>query len=267
VDFSVDDEFKKKYGHVHFIEYDNKRVQAPNPNSCMQHGGFLNALGCVGDEEVVIFTDADVDIQRGMTAEEILFFSKLADNEIAAGYNSSSSQTLLDEARHLQTLKTQEEIEAAFPESFSLKVYNTGVLAAKKKVYKNLYAQYIRDWGKVDCLFAHYAKQQFLISYLIQMNFKLKLIPDIIHTHAHYPVALRVKEQFGFKFCIRDKPVLFAHALHHITEDRQLACNHEQRTLEIQRLARKYQHCKCVAISLLLSLCILCGFCVFLLMK
>ncbi|MEI7946986.1 MAG: hypothetical protein WCJ02_09825 [bacterium] len=259
IDFAVDDALKKKYEHVRFVEYDSNRVRAPNANSCLQHGGFLDALDWVGDEDVIIFTDADIDIQREMSPDEILFFSELADSEIAAGHNASPSQTLMDEAANLQVLTKHETIEASFPGYAALQVYNTGVLAAKKKVYRALYEQYVRDWEKADSLFAHYAKQQWLISYLIQMNFRVKLIPNIIHTHAHYPITLRIAEPCGFKFCIHNQPVLFAHALYHSLYDGSSTPQAIEKTIEFRRLARACRRWKRAAIFLSITLIMLCG--------
>jgi hypothetical protein len=267
LDFSADASLKQKYGHIRFVELDSNRVRAKNSNSCLQHGGFLDALDWVGDEEVIIFTDADIDIQRSMNPDEISFFSGLAENEIAVGYNASPLQTLKEEARALLPLENDEAIEACFPGFATLKVYNTGVVAAKKKTYKALYEHYVREWDKADRLFAHYAKQQWLLSYLIQSYFKVKLIPNSIHSHAHHPVTLRIEEPCGFKFCIGNQPVLFAHAFHHVPDDGSLAPQDLARIPSYRSLMRRYRRWKRSAVLLLICLIVLGGLTICFLMK
>jgi hypothetical protein len=267
LDFSVDTSFKQQYGHIRFVELDSKHVQAKSSISCLQHGGFLAALDWVNDDDVIIFTDADIDIQRTMSPDELLFFRELADNEIAAGYNASSSQTLKDEASALIPLKKSEVIESLFPGFATLKTYNTGVVAAKKKVYQALYEHYVHAWDKVDRLFTHYAKQQWLLSYLIQSHFEVKLIPNSIHTHAHYPVTLRIEEPCGFKFCIRDQPVLFAHAFHPVLDDASLIPQDLTITPNDLNLSRKYRRWKRSAILLFVCLIVLGGFTIMILLK
>ena len=57
------------------------------------------------------------------------------------------------------------------------------------------------------------AKQQWLLSYLIQIYFEPFLLADEIHTHNHHPINLRVDREYGYKFCIENTPVVFSHHL------------------------------------------------------
>ncbi len=209
--FTVSSEITAKYPKVKFIHLDPDLVKAKNPNTCMQHGGFLAALDVVSDDDIIIFTDADIEVQRPFSIDELTYLLDFSNNDIGVSYNKSPDQTLIEEGQNLTPLTDDTTILAAFPDADRLSVFNTGVVIAKKSTYQALYQKYVRDWEQVSKLFEHYAKQQWLLSYLIQKAFNVKLLNDEIHTHNHYPIELRVQRAHGYKFCIDNEPVLFAH--------------------------------------------------------
>jgi hypothetical protein len=100
-------------------------------------------------------------------------------------------------------------------------------------------------------LFEHYAKQQWLLSYLIGRHFKVRMLPDAIHTHGHFPVELRVKGEAGYKFCIGSQPVVLNHAIPHETGSLNRTLEHRIRHLSrwIRRLA--------IALGIVVLVCVL----------
>jgi hypothetical protein len=63
-----------------------------------------------------------------------------------------------------------------------------------------------------------YAKQQWLLSYIIGKYMKIKLLPAIIHTHGKYPLEERIRGDYGYKFLINTEIVLLNHAIAHPKE-------------------------------------------------
>jgi hypothetical protein len=165
--------------------------------------------------------------------------SRLTEAEIGVGYNEAPNQTLMQEFQSLDPIVNSDEILELFPKAAKFAVYNTGVIIARKVSYQRLYTLYIKNWEKISSACKHYAKQQWLLSYLIQNHFNPLLLADEIHTHDHHPIDLRVDRGYGHKFCIENTPVIFSH---HIPAYRNPAIieKEEKRLLKkMQRLKRQ----------------------------
>ena len=191
LDFSAPKDFCTEYPNIEFIYLSSNEVKAPNPNTCLQHGGFLPAVKHLSDDAIMIFTDADISVQRGFTGDELRMLSSLTEQDIAVGYNAAPSQTLIQEVENLEPRLTAEEIREKYPNAEWYSVFNTGVLVAKKKTYQQLYEHYIQNWVEINKALGHYAKQQWLLSYLIQKHFNVKILTDEVHTHDHHPIELK----------------------------------------------------------------------------
>ena len=239
LDFTAAQSLCETYPNVAFIHLSSAQVKAPNPNTCMQHGGFLSALKHVADDAIIIFTDADIIIQRGFTTDELEHLISFQSTDIGVGHNAAPTQTLTEEMKNLSPRLKPKQIKREFPDIDNCEVYNTGVIAIQKKTYEQLYELYVKDWNKVESAFGHYAKQQWLLSYLIQNHFNVRILTDEIHTHDHHPIELRVTREFGHKFCIENTPVLFAHHISQIipkeTWEKKIKCLKKTR-LKWQRI-------------------------------
>jgi len=87
---------KLKGFRFHPIELSSVRCR--NPNRCLQHGEFLEALQCEPDD-IIVFTDADMVMQRPMDENEVRMVGSLEDGDVAVGYNKGYDESLADEAR------------------------------------------------------------------------------------------------------------------------------------------------------------------------
>jgi hypothetical protein len=182
--------------------------------NCLQHGEFVKSDfldANTADNDVIVFTDGDMFLQRNLTGEEEFFLRSFKDGDVYVGYNSSPIDTLLDEYRRLAG--PAEMSEPFNIDLSSIKVYNTGVLAMNKKTWKKLYSEYIKLFDIIDLMFDHYAKQQWLISFIIgTMNeFNIIEMPYDIHNHTHYksPEGTKIDEKGIVTF--NDNVVLFKH--------------------------------------------------------
>jgi hypothetical protein len=255
LDFDAPPEHRQRYPAVRFIRLSSAQVQSPNSNTCLQHGGFLPALDFIGPDDIILFTDADILMQRPFNEREIAFLRSLGADEIGVGYNRCENDYLCEEAGRLKPTLPIEEIRSKYPGIDKLKTYNTGVLVAGRRTYETLYQQYNERWAETDGLFDQYAKQQWLLSYLIQTRFRPRILPDSIHTHGHYPVALRVPGNAGYRFCIGAEPVVLNHFIQHPAEE--LA---HDLTKQNNRLRRRVYR-------LSAALAVLGGLCLFLILR
>lgn len=215
LDFDVPESYREKHDMIRFIRMPSSDVKSANHNSCLQHGGFLPALDFVEDSSVIIFTDSDINIQRPFTDEELLEFNSYTDDCIGVNYNKSDHDFLVEEASRLRQVIDNEEIEKMYPGIRILKTFNTGVVVANYKTYQRLYELYNQVWNNFGGIFKHFARQQWLISYLIQTNdFEIRILPYSLHFHGHYPLNLRVDAgRAKYKFCIDSEIVLFSHKI------------------------------------------------------
>lgn len=229
LDFDIDSETEKKYGHIQFKKILSSQIQCPNPNTCMQHGGFLEALGFVNDDAVIIFTDTDIKIQRPFSEADLKMLLACEDNEVLVNFNMSEDGVLLDETEELEPNITNKELVKKYPEFADFKSYNTGVLITNYRTYKNIYQKYNQYWPDFSLLFNSYVKQQLLLCYVIQKHFCVKVLPYTIHSQAHSsPVKKHSSSRrvgyigegilSGFKLCIGSDVVVFNHHIKHENE-------------------------------------------------
>lgn len=192
---------------------DINSIEALNKNKCIQHGEFLKSGGVfdgIKDEDVIVFIDGDVEIQRPMNEREIELFNGLKDDEVSVGYNASMTDTLRDEFERLQP--TDGKDCKFYVDAKENKVYNTGVLAMNKKTWNKMCKEYIRLFPYIDSLFGHYAKQQWLISFILTtQGYTIKEMDYYIHNHTHHGVVEGSRIDSERKVYYKDELVLFKH--------------------------------------------------------
>ncbi len=217
VDFDISEKYKSEFRYIRFIGISSTIVKSPNSNKCMQHGGFLSALNFLSDESIIIFTDTDINIQRGFRDEELYMLAGFNDDDVGVNYNKTEDYSLVEEVQLLKPNVTIKELSKKYSGISELTVFNTGVIVANYKTYKKLYNLYNTNWESFKDLFGHYAKQQWLLSYIIQTNFNPRILPYVIHCHGcRHTWELRVdKKSAGHKFCIGSDIVIFKHNISH----------------------------------------------------
>lgn len=206
------------YENINVCKISPDHIIALNPNNCIQHGEFIKADGfdSISGDDVIVFTDGDMTLQRPLSSEELEFLKNLKDGDVYVGYNASPNDTLHDEFYRLLPYKKHDEVFDIDLQKIDLKeikVYNTGVLAMNKNTWAKLSGQYIELYhDNVDKIFKHYAKQQWLISFLLGIfNYNVIEMPYDIHNHTHYPspIGTTIDENKVVRF--NDKVVLFKH--------------------------------------------------------
>jgi hypothetical protein len=177
---------------------------------CVQHGGFLHALPAE-DDDVVIFSDGgDVVMQRTFTEDELESFYGLDQKTVMVGWNAGPGDTLRAEVPRIHP-------KGPTPTLFDLDLpcYNTGLVVATTKAYRQLYESYMVRWHKVAPYFEHYAKQQWIMSGVLGSVPKLnpKLLPGSVHTHGHHGTPPGVHFDEDGVLYYEGQVVLFRHRI------------------------------------------------------
>jgi hypothetical protein len=185
---------------------------------CIQHGEFIKVLNKeeMAGDPVVVFTDADMRMQRPLLQVEMDFLGKLESGDFYVGINEHREESLEDEAIKIGGAPTFVVQHRSKMEN--KKIFNTGVYAARTTTIRKLLEIYNHEhqfWAKN---FSHYACQQWIISYVIQSNsiFRVLEMPTSFHSHCHrlslLPNAGSYMDQLGILRSEQsDLPVLFNH--------------------------------------------------------
>jgi hypothetical protein len=212
ITLDYDSELRHRYKTIRFVRGDSTKVKSPNINGCIQHGGWLEFLQ-LPDDDKVIFTDADILMQRGLTAEERGYIDSLQDGSVICSYNAGEHDTMSREWSRLESKDDISVINEYFcGEMDFLPCYNTGVLTASVKDWKGIYKAYNYHWHMIDNVLGHYAKQQFLLSCIINLLFQPVIADYDFHTHGHFPVPYGVTLDDSTAY-YKDSIIMFRHKI------------------------------------------------------
>lgn len=206
-------ELELGYKKINVLNVYGKDLEMVPSNSCLQHGEFLKSEKfneLTTNEDIIFFTDGDIEMQRPLTEDEIIQFRSFIDDDVYVGYNASPTDTLYDESLRIGIKKPKSEILKY--DLKNIKIYNTGVLAMNKKTWLKLMRQFIELFPEADRTFNHYAKQQWLLSLLINTKgYNVYEIPYNIHNHRHYESPAGTHQDKDGKVYFNNKLVLFKH--------------------------------------------------------
>lgn len=211
--FFGEEDFAFHNEKIDLAKISKSSVVAPSPINCIQHGEFIFApyFDKYDDSDIIFYTDGDMFLQRNITEDEKHTYSNFKDGDVYIGYNQSPTDTLQNEAPRIgykQIMFPEFEMDWK-----SIKVYNSGLTAMNKKTWKKLANDYIQLYPLVDKMFTHYAKQQWLISFLINTREDYNVIemPYDIHNHKHYPSPVGTTKDSSGNVFFDNKLVLFKH--------------------------------------------------------
>jgi hypothetical protein len=152
------------------------------PGSIVQAGYFLDHIPECG---VVIFTDADLIMHRGLDADEISFLSSLGENQIAACYNKHPNELFAEELPMLYMRPSGPPLGYD-----DVRVMNTGFVAAKPSAYRKMFEKFKELWPEFDPAFEHYAKIQLCMCAAVhRLGMEWVPVPSHICAHGHFGPA------------------------------------------------------------------------------
>lgn len=203
-------EVQLDYENIKVFKVNPESIVKKNSNNCIQHGEFLNSKNFdnYSDSDIIVFTDGDMTLQRNLNENEIKILRNLNDDDVYIGYNQSPNDTLVNEYFRLQPTQ---HIPEMFNNIGKIKVYNTGVVGMNKKTWNKLKNRYIELYDSINQLFRHYAKQQWLICYIIGTEkYNIIEMGYEVHNHTHYPSPIGTTNENGLvKY--NGETVLFKH--------------------------------------------------------
>jgi len=208
--FCVDFEPTAMVESVAYEVVDPARLVAPLNNACLQHGEFVRIVD-FHPSDVVIFTDADLRMQRAFTEDELSEFLALNADSFMVGFNAGPRDTLRKEAHRLGLLKSEPELEDAFG-NLDSPCYNVGVAAARAECWDFICGLYAELFPEISTFFAHVARQQWLISWIVNSYLLPVPMPLSIHAHGHYGMPAGCCH-VGSEIHYEGGPVVFRHKL------------------------------------------------------
>jgi len=209
-------------------------IKSKNTNKCIQHGEFVKFFPECNDDDIIIFTDGDIILQREFFDDEINLIQNIPENTFLANFNYKLNSSLDDIkdpntfGRISQFLKSNYDINPHDIKNY--KEMNTGVLIGRKKDFSKLSDLYELTHQELKSIINHFCYQQYLINVIINKYFNYIPLDYTFHSHAHHsirntdesyeydsirksgvPSKLILKDE---KYYYEDKVILFAHKLH-----------------------------------------------------
>lgn len=185
---------------------------APPETESPQHGAWLRAVAGAPDD-VCIFTDGDMIVQRDFTQAERARLMDLPPGVILATYNSGPTETLAVEGARLFPRMGHYERINAWPGYIERPCYNIGVLVGRRATLQALYYEYMPHWVRACETFGHAARQQWLVCWTAaKMGLRVDIQPYSFHANGHYGIPPGVNYRNGSLYA-GDEMVLFRHKL------------------------------------------------------
>ena len=182
--------------------------------NCLQHGEFIKSNGfddLVNDDDIIFYTDGDIILQRNINDKELKKYMSINHDDVVIGYNESPNDNLKNEYNRILATKTEPYEKMA--EYEKIKCYNTGVIGMTKKTWRKLMELYSPLFPNVNKLFQYYAKQQWLICYILGTEgFNIIEMDYDEHNHLHFksPICTTINEKRDVYY--NNNLVLFKHA-------------------------------------------------------
>ena len=185
---------------------------APSTTESIQHGSFLQVVDGPEDE-LVIYCDGDMVLQRPFTADERGWLEDFGPRTVSAGPNRYR-ESMQDELDLLQVLVSMDELLGRFPGAIDeWLMLNVGVVAMRRAAWRELYQAYMERWESVTQAMSHQARQQWLICYLIYaLGMELRIMPYAMHSHGHFGPHPEV-EKHGEDVVVNGKLAAIRHHL------------------------------------------------------
>jgi hypothetical protein len=189
---------------------DSTKLRLPLNNFCLQHAEFCDYIDG-SPEDVILFTDADIRMQRPFHDWELDFLRTMREGDVFVGYNAGDADTLLDEAPRLSMNLPMDTLSRlAFNNKRPGICWNVGVMAAQRQTWEKICDEYVMSAMTARKMFQHVAWQQWNISRIINNWCKITVMDYSFHAHNHYgwPQGCEIRDGILY---YRDEVVLFRH--------------------------------------------------------
>jgi hypothetical protein len=218
LDFDIRTDLRAEYYRVEFSRVNSEDLPLPLNNFCVQDGQFLPYLP--GDpDDVILFTDADLRMQRPFNDAELVTLRCLKPGQVMVGYNAGPKDTLQDEAHRLGIKTSLYELYCSFG-NLGSPCFNWGCVAATRGTWEPICEDYCAGFHVADHHLSHVAKQQWLLSWITSRFCAHVEMPTSFHAHKHYgtPAGCEFRDGLVYAPVIRNDGLdnglelaLFAH--------------------------------------------------------
>jgi hypothetical protein len=159
---------------------------APPETECIQHGSFLQVVDGPPDE-VLIYLDGDVTMQRPFDAGEREWLERFPVNAVAVAWNRVG-ENLLEEAVALGPKLSVDALVGVWGKLiYSAPALNAGVVVARRWTWERSYLCYMENWEKAGNSFVHQARQQWLMCWsYAALGLYTQILPWSVHAHGHF---------------------------------------------------------------------------------
>jgi hypothetical protein len=210
VGFSKDSEFD----NITYKSIPKDSLTDITTNPCVQAGEFLPYVS-FNDDDIIIFTDGDIRLQRAFTNEELNKVSNVKHDEVLIGPNAThSNNTLLNEANGLNRYCSDEYLNSLFSEygiNKNSATLNVGVIICTTKTYKRIYELTYEIYNKYPKVTDHMARQQWYINCAIYSFCNVSLLPFSFHSHPHNGSQPDMSFEADHTMYVNGERVLFRH--------------------------------------------------------
>ena len=219
IGFEPKEKFKLKYQYIKFLYMDENQVNTFRKDwpvnrkqfVCLESGEFLNLMD-FKDEDIIIFVDLDMVMQRPMSDGEQKLLENLKPNEIGMWYDHLPQVDLLFYYNQLKEWAnwSVEEAQKIFDGDWTKMVKcNTGCVVGKVSAWKVIREHYVKNFMNVTDMFGHHSAGQWLLTWIVFRHLNIKFLPPDFHNaHWFHGTLARFENS---KLRVDDKIVLFAH--------------------------------------------------------
>ena len=206
----------EKHCNIPFEIIDMDETSTKMPNNIIQHGEFLDYLKPGEPDDVIIFSDADCVLQRGFSEKELKWFGELQFGHMAAGFAASSIFSLaLEGALGLGRFKNEpgDKFPIIFKDYEKFPTFCTGVVVASRETWQVHRKWFESYWPVVDAIWIHYARIQWLMSYVMGRFLLSRLLPESVTQHGFRQKPMAMSEDDLGNILMDGEKIAIRHAI------------------------------------------------------
>ncbi len=219
VGFKPKKKITKEYQNIEFFYMDENQVKTVKEGwpldrkkyVCLESGEFLDLLD-INTNDIIIFTDSDMIMQRQITRKEQELLENLKDNEVAMVYDCFPPGDLIESFNNIKkwSFKTINESRKIFDGDWSkMETCQCGLVAAKLKAWKVIREQYVNNFDNMTKVFGHHAAGQWVLTWTVNKFLKVRILPEDFH-NGHWLSGTNAKFENN-RLLLNGTVVLFAH--------------------------------------------------------
>lgn len=207
--FSAMQDLRATYPSICFTYRERDCVEN---HGMIQHGPWLDACPWIKDDDLCVFTDSDITIQRPISQSEALRFACYGPTMIGLGLNAGTWDNLALEAERIGFRDPYGVYR--HDEWQKMRCHNCGVIVARAGLFRRLRRLYDAEAPRFYAWTAKRSRCQWLINYLVhQEGWPIDLLGPEIHSNGHFTLQPGCRFDDEGRMFYRDRLVMFRHTV------------------------------------------------------